>query len=60
MRIIIGGISICSAIGIIVYLSTITMNGWLKAVIVALMLLVVILTLAYTLKEKTSVKDTGK
>lgn len=60
MRILIGGISICGAIGIIFYLSTVAMNGWLKAVLVALTLLFLIFTLAYTFKEAASGKDTGK
>ena len=61
MQVIIGGIAVFGAVGIIIFLSFMDMNGGVKAALVALLVLIAVYSLARIQpKETTSEKDTGK
>ena len=61
MQIIIAGIAVFGAVGIIIFLSFIDMNGGVKAAIVAMVVLFAVYSLARIQpKETKSEKDTGK
>ena len=61
MQIIIAGIAVFGAVGIIIFLSFLDMNGGVKAAIVAMVVLFAVYSLARIQpKETKSEKDTGK
>lgn len=61
MQVIIAGIAVFGAVGIIIFLSSLDMNGGVKAAIVALVVFIAVYCLARIQpKETTSEKDTGK
>ncbi len=61
MQIIIAGIAVFGAVGTIIFLSSLDMNGGVKAALVALMVFIVVYSLARIQpKETTSEKNTGK
>ena len=61
MQVIIAGIAVFSAVGIIIFLSSLDMNGGVKAAIIVLVVFIAVYSLARIQpKETTSEKDTGK
>ena len=61
LQVIIAGIAVFSAVGIIIFLSSLDMNGGVKAAIIVLVVLIAVYSLARIQpKETTSEKDTGK
>jgi hypothetical protein len=61
MQVIIAGISVFGAVGIIIFLSFLDMNGGVKVALVVLFVLIAVYSLARIQpKETTSGKDTGK
>ena len=61
MQVIIAGIAVFGAVGTIIFLSILDMNGRVKAAFVALMVFIAVYSLARIQpKETTSEKDTGK
>ena len=61
MQVIIAGIAVFGAVGTIIFLSFIDMNGGVKAALVALMVFIAVYSLARIQpKETTSEKDAGK
>lgn len=61
MQVIIAGIAVLGAVGTIIFLSFIDMNGGVKAALVALMVFIAVYSMArIKTKETTSGKDTNK
>ena len=61
LQVIIAGIAVFGAVGTIIFLSFIDMNGGVKAALVALMVFIAVYSLARIQpKETTSEKDAGK
>jgi len=61
LQVIIAGIAVFSAVGIIIFLSSLDMNGGVKAAIIVLVVFIAVYSLARIQpKETTSEKDTGK
>ena len=61
MQVIIAGISVFGAVAVIIFLSTVAINGGIKVAIVALVVFIAVYSMARIQpKETTSEKDTGK
>jgi len=61
MQVIIAGISVFGAVAVIIFLSTVAINGGIKVAIVALVVLIAVYGMARIgAKESKSEKDTGK
>jgi hypothetical protein len=61
MQVIIAGIAVFGAVAVIIFLSTVAINGGIKVAIVALVVFIAVYSMARIPPQKTtSKKDTGK